>query len=78
MSLQKNLPKMFPKDLLDCELVNEENTLEIYLEIKRTTEAIRKKKEVLRVREARCKELQRFIQAKRLTGNLEGAKESLI
>lgn len=56
-SLIKNLPKMFPKELLDCELVNEENTLEIYLEIKKTTAELRKKKEILKQREERYMEL---------------------
>ena len=35
-SLIRNLNKMFPMELLDCELINEENSLEIYLLIKKT------------------------------------------
>jgi hypothetical protein len=42
---------MFPRELLDCELVTEDNTLEIYLEIRKTTEEIRKRKAELKVRE---------------------------
>ena len=42
-SLIQNLGKMFPKEMLDCELANEENSLEIYLLIKKTTPEIRKK-----------------------------------
>jgi hypothetical protein len=41
----RNLAKMFPKDMLDCELVNEENSLEIYLLIRKTTPELRKKLE---------------------------------
>ena len=42
-SLHKNLQKMFPKDLLDCELVADEKSFEIFLKIKKTTLEIRKK-----------------------------------
>jgi hypothetical protein len=37
---------MFPRDMLDCELVNEENSFEIYLLIKKTTPEIKRKKEI--------------------------------
>ena len=65
-SLMKNVPKMFPKEMLDLELVNEEGTQEIFLVIKKTNEEIKKKKEVKKVREERYLELQRFIHAKTL------------
>ena len=57
---------MFPKEMLDLELVNEEGTQEIFLVIKKTNEEIKKKKEVKKVREERYLELQRFIHAKTL------------
>jgi hypothetical protein len=45
-SLIKNIPKMFPKEMLDVEFFNEEGTQEIYLIVKKTNEQIRKKKEL--------------------------------
>ena len=45
-SLIKNIPKMFPKEMLDVEFFNEEGTQEIYLVVKKTNELIRKKKEL--------------------------------
>lgn len=62
---------MFPKEMLDCEFLNEENTLEIYIKIKRTSKEIKAKQELLKEREQKYLELQRFVQAKRLTGTLE-------
>ena len=56
-SLMRNLPKMFPKEMIDCELVNEENSLEIYLLVKKTTPEIRKKQEIHKVRTERYMEL---------------------
>ena len=53
----RNIPKMFPKELLDCELVNEENTLEIYILIKKTTPELRLKHEAQKVRGERYYEL---------------------
>ncbi len=74
----RNIPKMFPKEMIECELVNEENSLEIFLEIKKTTNEIKKKKEKMKAREERYMELQRFIHAKKLTGTFETAKEQLL
>jgi hypothetical protein len=48
---------MFPKEMIECELVNEENSLEIYLKIKKTTNEIKKKKEKMKAREERYMEL---------------------
>jgi len=56
-SLIRNIPKMFPKEMIECELVNEENSLEIYLKIKKTTNEIKKKKEKMKAREERYMEL---------------------
>ena len=68
---------MFPKELLDCELVNEENSTEIYLMIKKTTPELRVKQEKMKLREERYLELQRFVHSKKLTGSFEEAKEYL-
>ena len=43
-SLVRNIPKMFPRHLLDVEIQQEENQNEIYVVIKLTTEEIRAKK----------------------------------
>ena len=77
-SVIKNLPKMFPKETLDCELVNEDNSLEIYLLIKKTTPELRKRKQDLKAKELRFLELQRFVHAKKLTSTYENAKEQLL
>jgi len=77
-SLQRNLQKMFPKTLLDVELVAEDGSLEIYLKISKTTLELRKKKELLKVREERYLELQRYVHSKKLTGTLDGAREVLL
>jgi len=37
-SLMKNVPKMFPREMLDVEMVNEEGTQEIVIVIKKTNE----------------------------------------
>jgi hypothetical protein len=37
-SLMKNIPKMFPKEMLDIEFYNEEGTQEIYLIVKKTND----------------------------------------
>jgi hypothetical protein len=68
---------MFPKDMLDCELVNEENSLEIYLQIKKTTPEIRAKRELQKIREDRYFELQRYIHSKSLHGQLDIAREEM-
>ena len=68
-SLMRNLPKMFPKDMLDCELVNEENSLEVYMLIRKTTPELRKKMEAHKLRSERYLELQRFMHAKKLHGS---------
>jgi len=34
----KNVPKMFPREMLDIEMVNEEGTQEIVIVIKKTNE----------------------------------------
>ena len=44
-SLIKNVPKMFPKEMLDIEFVNEEGSQEIYLVVKKTNDQIKMKKE---------------------------------
>jgi hypothetical protein len=49
-------------------LINEENSLEIYLLIKKTTPELRKKSEEHKIRSERYLELQRFIHAKSLHG----------
>lgn len=76
-SLMRNLSKMFPRDLLDCELVNEENSFEIYLLIKKTTPELRKKRELQKIREERYFELQKYIHSKSLHGQLDVAREEM-
>ncbi len=48
---------MFPKEMLDCELINEENSLEIYMLIRKTTPELRKKLEEHKLRSERYLEL---------------------
>lgn len=50
-SLIRNIPKMFPNEILDCELVNEEKSHELYIKIKKTTLELRLKLEAQKVRE---------------------------
>ena len=69
---------MFPKEMLDCELINEENSLEIYLLIRKTTPELRKKLEEHKLRSERYLELQRFIHAKSLHGQLDAAREEIL
>lgn len=69
---------MFPKEMLDCEMVNDESTMEMYLLIKKTNADLKKKKEVLKIREERYLELQRFIHSKRLHGDIQSAEEGLL
>ncbi len=38
MSLAENIPKMFPNDMLEVEITQEDNATEIYMVIKMTTE----------------------------------------
>ncbi len=66
---------MFPKDLLDVELAAEDGSQEIYLKISKTTMELRKKKELIKLREERYLELQRFIHSKALTGTNEEGKK---
>ena len=40
-SLIRNMPKMFPNDMLECEIQHEENSMDMYLEIKRTTKELK-------------------------------------
>jgi hypothetical protein len=77
-SLMRNLPKMFPKDLLDCELMHEENSLEIYLLIRKTTPEIRKKMQDHKIRSERYLELQRFIHSKSLHGQFDAARDEIL
>ena len=69
---------MFPKENLDCEFVNEEGSLELFILIKRTTPDNKKKKEKISVRETRYLELQRFIHARKLSGTLDETREQLM
>lgn len=49
-SLLKNIPKMFPKDKLDTELIIDDNVAEMYIKIKVTTDEIRQKRVIIRER----------------------------
>lgn len=69
---------MFPKELLDVELVSEENSLELYVLIKRTTQDLKAKKDNTKLREMRFTELQRFVHARKLSGSLESTREALL
>jgi hypothetical protein len=77
-SLIRNIPRMFPRDMLDCELVNEENTLEMYVEIKRSSPELRKAQETHRVREQRLFELQRFVHGRKISGDFETTQRAML
>ena len=58
---------MFPKVLLDVEFIAEENSLEMYLLIRKTTEEIRMKQAKLKERQRNIDLFNKFIHAMTIT-----------
>lgn len=75
LSLIKNLPKMFPRDILECELSQDDISQDFFLVIRRTTAALKAKSAEEKDRELKYLELQKFLHAKNL--GHESAADSL-